>query len=205
MFPFPGKIVVGVTGGIACGKSTVCYKLEKLGWEVISTDSYSHHFLDYDQEVKNSIFDHFHDAVKDENGNIDKVELARLIFKSTAERKWLENLLHPKVRMKWMSSINHSSDNKFVVEVPLLFENNLNAYFTKTISVHASSSVQFQRLQERGLSSSEIDSRMKSQISVVEKSDRASCVILGDCDPKFLDPQINTFLSLISFNSTHNL
>ncbi|MBT3667488.1 MAG: dephospho-CoA kinase [Opitutae bacterium] len=195
MFPFPGKIVVGVTGGIACGKSTVCDKLGRLAWEVISTDSYSHHFLDHDEVVKNAIFDHFHDAIKDGHGNIDKVELARVIFSSSVERKWLENLLHPKVRVKWMSSINHSSDTKFVVEVPLLFENNLDAFFTKTISVHASRSVQVQRLQERGLSDTEIDSRMNSQISVIEKSNRANFVILGDGDPKFLDSQINTFLS----------
>ena len=92
MFPFPGKIVVGITGGIACGKSTVCVKLGKLGWVVISTDSYAHEILDNDQVVQAEIFDHFNNSVKDKHGNIDKSELARVVFDSSFERKWLENL-----------------------------------------------------------------------------------------------------------------
>ena len=70
MFPFPSKIVVGITGGIACGKSTVCAKLGKLGWVVISTDSCAHEILDNDQVVQAEIFDHFNISVKDKHGNI---------------------------------------------------------------------------------------------------------------------------------------
>ena len=197
MFPFPGKIVVGITGGIACGKSTVCAKFGKLGWVVISTDSCAHEILDNDQVVRAEIFDHFNNSVKDGHGNIDKSELARVIFKSSFERKWLENLLHPKIRERWMTSIKLSSHEKFVVEVPLLFENNLEALFTKTISVHTSTSMQVQRLHKRGLSASEINSRMNAQMSVSEKSNRADFIILGDGDSQFLDPQINTFFSYL--------
>jgi dephospho-CoA kinase len=197
MFPFPGKIVVGITGGIACGKSTVCAKFGKLGWVVISTDSCAHEILDNDQVVRAEIFDHFNNSVKDGHGNIDKSELARVIFKSSFERKWLENLLHPKIRERWMTSIKLSSHEKFVVEVPLLFENNLEPLFTKTISVHTSTSMQFKRLHKRGLSESEISSRMNAQMSVSEKSNRANFVILADGDSEFLDLQINTFLSYL--------
>ena len=197
MFPFPGKIVVGITGGIACGKSTVCAKLGKLGWVVISTDSCAHEILDNDQVVRAQIFDHFNNSVKDGHGNIDKSELARVIFNSSFERKWLENLLHPKIRDRWMTSIKLSSYEKFVVEVPLLFENNLEPLFTKTISVHTSTSMQFKRLHKRGLSESEISSRMNAQMSVSEKSNRANFVILADGDSEFLDLQINTFLSYL--------
>ena len=197
MFPFPGKIVVGITGGIACGKSTVCAKFGKLGWVVISTDSCAHEILDNDQVVRAQIFDHFNNSVKDGHGNIDKSELARVIFNSSFERKWLENLLHPKIRDRWMTSIKLSSYEKFVVEVPLLFENNLEPLFTKTISVHTSTSMQFKRLHKRGLSESEISSRMNAQMSVSEKSNRANFVILADGDSEFLDLQINTFLSYL--------
>jgi len=197
MFPFPGKVVVGITGGIACGKSTVCARIAKLGWEVISTDSCAHYILEHDPLIKSKIFNHFNNLVEDGHGNIDKSELARVIFNSSCERKWLENLLHPKIRERWMTSIKLSSLEKFVVEIPLLFENNLEALFTKTISVHTSTSMQVQRLRKRGLSESEINSRMNSQISVSEKSNRANFVILGDGNLQFLDPQINTFLSFL--------
>ena len=192
---FPSKTVVGVTGGIACGKSTVCERFRKLGWEVISTDSLVHYFLDQNHQVKNKIFSHLGPEIKDEKGNIDKGELARVVFKDPSERTWLENLLHPKVREKWISTIKLSSKEKFVVEIPLLFENNLDELFTNTISVYASSGIQNKRLQKRGLSDSEINSRISAQMPLKEKSERANFVILADSIPEFLDPQIKIFLS----------
>ena len=120
MLSFPNKIVVGVTGGIACGKSTICKKLGGLGWEVISTDSLVHQLLLQDQDVINQITDRWGGEVS-EHGIIDKVRLARVVFESPTDRNWLENLLHPLVREKWMSYIRLSSKNKFVVEIPLLF------------------------------------------------------------------------------------
>ena len=192
---FPGKTVVGVTGGIACGKSTVCERFRKFGWEVISTDSLVHYFLDQNHQVKNKIFSHLGPEIKDEKGNIDKDELARVIFDNPSERTWIEKLLHPKVREKWISTIKLSSKEKFVVEIPLLFENNLDELFTNTISVFASSGIQNKRLQKRGLSDSEINSRIRAQMPLKEKSERADFVILADSISEFLDPQIKIFLS----------
>jgi len=194
MFPFPNKVVVGITGGIACGKSTVCKKFADLGWEVVSTDSLVHQLLQDDHEVINQIINRWGLKMKNTRGSIDKVQLADVIFKSSLDRTWLEGLLHPKVRERWMSSIQLSSHCNFVVEVPLLFENDLDALFTKTISVYASPSIQFTRLQKRGFSEAEINSRINAQMSVEEKSNRAQFVILGDGNLGFLETQIKTFL-----------
>ena len=194
---FPGKIVVGVTGGIACGKSTVCEKFGVLGWEVISTDSYAHNILSGDNEVTEKIVSRWGQKIKDPNGSIDKAELARVIFESSNERSWLEQLVHPKIRKGWTTFIETSDKSEFVVEVPLLFENNLHALFTKTISVHASTSMQNTRLQERGLSDSDIQSRLKSQMNTTEKGNLADFVIVTDGNPEFVDQQINQFLFLL--------
>ena len=197
MFPLPDKLVVGITGGIACGKSTVCKKFEELDWQVISTDSLAHEILQFDLEVIDQIVNRFGAEIKDKRGNIDKTQLADVIFSNPSERFWLEQLLHPKVREKWISSINISSQSNFVVEVPLLFENDLHSLFTKTISVHASTNHQFLRLQKRSLSEPEIIARLDSQMSVDEKSSRADFVILGEGDPHFIVQQIKLFLSLL--------
>ena len=194
---FPGKIVVGVTGGIACGKSTVCEKFGVLGWEVISTDSYAHNILSGDNEVTEKIVSRWGPKIKDPNGSIDKAELARVIFESSNERSWLEQLIHPEIRKGWTTFIETSDKSEFVVEVPLLFENNLHALFTKTISVHASTSMQITRLQERGLSDSDIQSRLKSQMNTTEKGNLADFVIVTDGNPEFVDQQINQFLFLL--------
>jgi dephospho-CoA kinase len=194
---FPGKIVVGVTGGIACGKSTVCEKFGVLGWEVISTDSYAHNILSGDNEVTEKIVSRWGPKIKDPNGSIDKAELARVIFESSNERSWLDQLIHPKIRKGWTTFIETSDKSEFVVEVPLLFENNLHALFTKTISVHASTTMQNTRLQERGLSDSDIQSRLKSQMNTTEKGNLADFVIVTDGNPEFVDQQINQFLFLL--------
>lgn len=194
---FPGKIVVGVTGGIACGKSTVCEKFGVLGWEVISTDSYAHNILSGDNEVTEKIVSRWGPKIKDPNGSIDKAELARVIFESSNERSWLEQLIHPKIRKGWTTFIETSDKSEFVVEVPLLFENNLHALFTKTISVHASTTIQNTRLQGRGLSNFDIQSRLKSQMNTTEKGNLADFVIVTDGNPEFVDQQINQFLFLL--------
>ncbi|MBT7649764.1 MAG: dephospho-CoA kinase [Opitutae bacterium] len=194
---FPGKIVVGVTGGIACGKSTVCEKFGVLGWEVISTDSYAHNILSGDNEVTEKIVSRWGPKIKDPNGSIDKAELARVIFESSNERSWLEQLVHPKIRKGWTTFIETSDKSEFVVEVPLLFENNLHALFTKTISVHASTTMQNTRLQGRGLSNFDIQSRLKSQMNTTEKGNLADFVIVTDGNPEFVDQQINQFLFLL--------
>jgi len=195
MFPFPNKVVVGITGGIACGKSTVCKKFADLGWQVVSTDSLVHQLLEDDQEVIGQIVNRWGAPMKDVHGNIDKVQLAHVIFNSSTKRTWLEGLLHPLVRERWMSLVQLSSYRKFVVEVPLLFENDLDALFTKTISVHTSSCKQITRLQERGLDHDEIIARINAQMPVEEKSDRAHFVILGGDDLNFLELQIKNFLT----------
>ena len=197
MHSFPGKIVVGVTGGIACGKSTVCKKFGVLGWEVISTDSYAHSILSEDNEVIEKIVSRWGPKIKDPNGSIDKAELAREIFKFSNDRSLLGQLIHPKIRKGWTTFIETSDKSKFVVEVPLLFENNLHALFTKTISVHASATMQNTRLQERGLSDSDIQARLKSQMKTTDKANLADIVILTDGNPEFVDQQINQFLSLL--------
>jgi dephospho-CoA kinase len=198
MTAFPDKIVVGVTGGIACGKSTVCTIFETLGWDSISADSCAHFILKEDRDVIEQVEARFGNQLIDTNGSIDKTELARLIFESSDDRLWLENLLHPKIRLRWMNFVENSKKTKIVVEIPLLFENNLNSLFTKTISVYASKSIQRSRLLDRGISKSSIESRMEIQMKVTEKADRADFVILTDGKLDTTTFQINHFLTLIT-------
>ena len=198
MYPFSGKTVLGITGGVACGKSTVCQKLSYLGWEVISTDSCTHELLQFDKVIIEKIRERWGNKVFDNNGNIDRRNLSDIVFNSVVQRSWLESILHPKIRENWTNLILKSSNSLFAVEIPLLFENNLNDHFTKTICVHASSSIQNIRLKKRGLSEEEIKLRLKSQLPLSMKSNLADFVISCDGEPYFLDFQINKLLSQIS-------
>ena len=198
MYPFSGKTVIGITGGVACGKSTVCQKFAYLGWEVISTDSCTHELLQFDKVIIEKIRECWGNKVFDNNGNIDRRNLSDIVFNSVVQRSWLESILHPKIRENWTNLILKSSNSLFAVEIPLLFENNLNDHFTKTICVHASPSIQNVRLKKRGLSEEEIKLRLESQLPLSMKSNLADFVISCDGESHFLDLQINKLLSQIS-------
>ena len=84
MYPFSGKTVLGITGGVACGKSTVCQKFAYLGWEVISTDSCTHLLLQFDKVIIEKIRERWGYKVFDNNGNIDRRNLSDIVFSSVA-------------------------------------------------------------------------------------------------------------------------
>ena len=187
---YPDKVVVGLTGGIASGKTLALGFFEKHGWNAISTDKLVSNILEKDKIVI--------DAIQGrwglDQGNIDKSKIAQLIFNHPKERSWLENLIHPIVRAKWVSLIQQSSFRHHVVEIPLLFEKKLCSHFYKTISVFAPVTIQISRLISRGLSPEEANSRLEAQASNKEKAALADYVLLGNGSPGFCKSQV---LSLV--------
>ena len=187
---YPNKVVVGLTGGIASGKTTVSGLFEEQGWNAISTDKLVSDILKNDEFVI--------DAVKNrwefKQGNIDKQKIAQIVFNNPAERSWLEDMLHPIVRKKWVSLIQQSSVYYHVVELPLLFEKKLSSYFSKTLSVFAPVKNQISRLTNRGLSVADASSRLSSQIPNQEKANLADFVILGNGSKEFLEIQVLSFI-----------
>ena len=151
MYPFPGKSVVGLTGGIAGGKSSVLEIFAKNGWEAISTDQLAGEILTSDEQVANLLLDRWGKTVFDERGIVDKKQIGEIIFHTPHERAWLEGVLHPQVRAAWMAKTESVENPLVVVEIPLLFENDLHSHFVQTISTFATGELQLERLLERGL------------------------------------------------------
>ena len=192
------KTVVGLTGGIACGKSTALEAFRVLGWAVISADSLAHELLDSDPHVRKKIESRWGKKVVDASGSIDKLAIGRIVFSKVLERDWLENLLHPIIRSKWLSFIQSCSSQKCMIELPLLFENKLQNNFSCTISLYAPKPVILKRLQARGLSDKESEFRIASQLSLYEKVEQADFVLWGGGDSHFLNQQAEQFDLLIS-------
>ena len=192
------KTVVGLTGGIACGKSTALEAFRVLGWAVISADSLAHELLDSDPDVRKKIESRWGEKVMDGSGSIDKLAIGRIVFSKVQERDWLENLLHPIIRSKWLSFIQSCSSQKCMIELPLLFENKLQNNFSCTISLYAPKSVILKRLQARGLSDKESEFRIASQLSLYAKAEQADFVLWGGGDSHFLNQQAEQFDLLIS-------
>ena len=197
MCPFTGKTVVGLTGGIACGKTSALERFNHLGWAVVSADSLVAEILATNSEVKENIRQRWGEVGFDSFGNIDKSAIGRIVFNKDSERKWIESLLHPLVRSLWTSFIQSCSSKKCLVELPLLFENNLHTQFTCVVTMYASNSIIYQRLLQRGLSLEEANARMSSQLPIAQKVNRADFVLWGGGTNEFLNRQVDALVPTI--------
>lgn len=192
-------IVLGLTGGIACGKSTAGKFFEELGWKVISTDQIVAEFLQFETGVIAEIRNRWGDKVW-KDSSLDLKEVGKIVFSEIEERKWLEGILHPKVRKQWENYLEQSNSEKNIVEIPLLFENDLAEKFDYTICVYASLKTQMKRLLDRGLTKEESHDRIKAQLPIETKSQLADIVLLGENSLPLLKRQVSSLHEKI--NST---
>ena len=200
MCPFPGKSVIGLTGGIACGKSSVLEIFARNGWGAISTDKLAGEILTSDKQVADLLLGRWGKAVFDERGIVDKKQIAEIVFSKPHERSWLEEVLHPLIRTAWMAEIETVENPLLMVEIPLLFENDLQSHFVQTISTFAPRKVQLERLRQRGLSTSEANARIDAQLPAERKAELADVVFLTSGSLDFLERQALSFLSSFSGN-----
>lgn len=191
------KLVVGLSGGIACGKSSALKIFRELGCDGISTDRITSGILENNDSVKRSIGDKWGRDVFI-NNQIDKPKIAEIIFNSVPERIWLEELLHPLVRKVWISRVKASNKTTVVVEIPLLFEKSLQNFFEITVCLIGEKNIQLQRLHDRGLTNVQSNARIESQMRLTEKMQLADIVMLGDNSLSFLKQQIDYFLASVT-------
>ncbi len=188
------KLVVGLTGGIACGKSTALGFFKDRGWETHSADAIVSELLANDQEVADAVQEEFGPEVSLPEGGVDKRKLAAVVFNHSSKRRWLEQLIHPLVREEWFSQVSRSAGIRHVVEIPLLFENNLESLFSCVVSVFCSQNIQHKRLIAKGMTVEEASARIASQMPAREKADRADVALLNDGDLSHLEAQLDVFL-----------
>ena len=191
------KIFLGLTGGIACGKSTACEYFNNLGWASISMDQIVDDLLKKDDEVISEIKNRWGNDVLN-NFNLDKKKIGKIIFGNNAERTWLEKIIHPKVRCFWKQWFEDSNKRLNVIEIPLLFENDLSRNFDFTVCVYSSKNTQKKRLLDRGLTNEESNARIATQLSSTHKSQLADFVVLGENSITFLEWQINSLHATIA-------
>ena len=193
--------VIGITGTIGSGKSTVGQILQESGIPVIDTDKIVHGLLDTDAETKKNIKKHFPSAIKPaESGDheqIDRKQLAKIIFKDQEAKTTLEIILHPRVRQICRQRINElAATNKVIaVLVPLLFEANLQSQYDQVWTIIAEEPILRQRLMKRdGFSAQEIDLRLAGQMSQQEKAQSADKVLDNSGDENQLREQVMQLL-----------
>lgn len=185
---------IGLTGTIGAGKSLALSYFKKFNWKVFSCDDAVHELLEKDMSVKNQMAEAFGEQVLDSEDRIVRSQLGAIIFKDPNARETLEGILHPFVRKKWQTLISEEPLNHWVIEIPLLFEKNLEKLFDLSVCVGCAPEVQMDRLIKRGWSSDEIQSRLDSQLPLQVKASRADTVFWNDGTPQWLEAQIKYWI-----------
>lgn len=182
MNKYKDTIVVGLTGGIASGKSAVLHEFSKLGAKVIDADKISREISAPGSPVWKRIVKIFGNDILLHDSTIDRKKLAEIIFKNASKRKILEKITHPAIIEKinnLTASLARGAKQKVImVDIPLLYEKKLDKLFDKVIVVWVPQKMQISRLRRRdGLTHSQIRSRMKAQLPLSIKRSRADIVI----------------------------
>lgn len=172
---------VGLTGGIAAGKSEALRALERLGAATLSSDAVVHELLTTGA-VRDALVERFGERVAPD-GEVDRTAVAEVVFSDPEQREWLEGMLWPKVgeRIWEWRRRQEAADPRpraAVVEVPLLFEAGMDRAFDATIAVVADEAIREERAGARGHLG--VESRTSRQLSQDEKAQRADVVIRND-------------------------
>lgn len=175
------SIVVGLTGGIASGKSTVSSILIEKGITVIDADIEARLAVENGEEAYYEIVRHFGDEVLLTDGSIDRGKLGSIIFHNQEKRFILNNIVHPAVRKRMILKKEKAIANGeklIIMDIPLLFESKLTSLVDRTLLVYVDETIQLERLMKRNqLSKEDAIARIRSQMPLKEKIQLADAVI----------------------------
>ncbi len=183
---FERRLVVGLTGGLASGKSTAAEMFSALGAKIIDADKIAHDILVDDARIKKAVIDLFGEEIT-QNGEIHRKKLAEKVFNNKKNLEMLCNLLHPEIISKIKNQIERNVENIVIVDAPLLIESNLADSMDVVIVVARGEEKQIENAARRGISRREAESILQNQISILEKIRSADYVIENNenlCDMK---------------------
>ena len=165
---------IGLTGGIASGKSTVCDLFSQLSVEIIDADKISHDITKKDGSAFQEILDYFGKKILGLDGELDRQQLRSIIFNDATAKRVLENIIHPKVLNEINKNISDSTAPYLIIAVPLMIETGMNKLMDRVLLIDCSIETQIRRLIERDkCTKQQAQSIIKNQASLESK--RAIC------------------------------
>ncbi|MEN9352660.1 MAG: hypothetical protein RL476_620 [Actinomycetota bacterium] len=172
--------VIGLTGGIGCGKSLAAQYFAELGALVIDADQLARAAIERGSQGFDEVISFFGDSILN-NGDIDRRALGELIFKDPEAKKKLESIIHPFVRHQFEEAVaSLKSDENLVYEIPLLVETGAQDRFDIVITVESELENRIARLRQRGMHISEIEGRIASQATREQRVAVADYLIEND-------------------------
>src|SRR6058998_2899651 len=193
--------VIGITGGISTGKSTLCACLREIvpSAKFFDADHAAHQLVDFDPEVKKEIRHEFGSAIFSADQELNREKLRRIVFNDAAKRRALEQILHPRIRRQWSAEAetHPNSPDFFFADIPLLYETGGETLCDRVVVVACSSKTQLCWLMERrSLERAAAEEMIKSQMSLDEKIKRADHVAWNNGPPAALAAQARFLVAL---------
>ncbi|MCE2717540.1 MAG: dephospho-CoA kinase [Dolichospermum sp.] len=169
------KNLIGLTGGIATGKSTVAnYLATGYNLPILDADIYARNAVSFGSPILSEIVGKYGKDIIFNDGSLNRGKLGEVIFNVPEERHWVESLIHPYVRSCFDKAIQESSANTLILVIPLLFEANLEGLVNQIWVVSCSEQQQLERLMARNnLTAEQAAARINSQLPIAEKIARA--------------------------------
>ncbi|CCQ93605.1 Dephospho-CoA kinase [[Clostridium] ultunense Esp] len=194
-------MIIGLTGGIATGKSTVSALLASRGAYLIDSDQIARQVVERGEPAYEEIVKHFGKQVLLPDGQIDRKELGRIVFANPEERAILEKITHPHIfrEIKKRIEVAKAEGKKLIfLDVPLLFETGLDRQVDLTLLIDTDERIQLERLIKRDqLSREEAERRIEAQMPMGEKRKKADYILSNRGSIKELEEEVERFLKWV--------
>jgi dephospho-CoA kinase len=190
------KKIIGLTGGISTGKTTVSdYLATKYQLPVLDGDFYAREAVKKDTPILNKIVQRYGDNILLPDKTLNRQKLGAVIFNNPQEKTWVESQIHPYVREALLQGINEINSPIIVLVIPLLFEANMTDLVTEIWVVSCESNQQIQRLMERNqLTLEEAQTRIENQWPLDQKIIRADFILDNSSTTQFLLQQVDRYM-----------
>lgn len=189
---------IGLTGGIATGKSTVSQMLVARGAALLDADVVARRIMEPGHPVLAAVVERFGKSVLLENGQLNRKRLGEIVFSDYVERKALEDITHPAIRQEMkakMEALEQEDPERLVVaDIPLLYESGLEELYERIMVVYVPRSLQLERLVKRdALTEEQAELRLAAQMDIEEKRRRADIVINNSGSCEETESQVDDF------------
>jgi dephospho-CoA kinase len=193
------KRIIGLTGGIGSGKTTVSsYLANKYNLTVLDADIYAREAVAVGSSILTAIFTRYNDdRLMLDDGSLNRTALAEIIFNNSAEKQWLESQIHPYVGRHFEQELRNFKKNTVVLAIPLLFEANFTDLVTEIWVVYCDRPTQIARLQRRDrLTIQQAETRIDNQFPLAEKIKLADVVLDNSGNLQHLTQQIDRAIAI---------
>jgi dephospho-CoA kinase len=191
--------IIGLTGGIATGKSTIAHHLSTVyQLPVFDADVYARKAVQPGTEILDQLRQRYGDSILLPDGSLNRPSLGAIVFSNPDERQWLEQQIHPYVRQQFIQAINQSQSTTtaIVLVIPLLFETGMDDLVNEIWVVYCSTAQQLERLMQRDrLTPEQAQARIEAQMPIDAKCALADRVLDNSCTPDIWMKQVESALT----------